>query len=84
MTNGVPRPMSREPLGGERLHVDWTLCDARGACLELLPELLEPDDWGYPQGRGGEAAPVVPASSRRDVLDAVRECPRMALRLRSS
>jgi ferredoxin len=66
----------------ERLHVDWTLCDARGTCLDLVPELLEADDWGYPLGRGGEAAPIVPAASRRDALDAVRECPRMALRLR--
>jgi ferredoxin len=82
MTDHLPRPTSPEPAAEERLHVDWTLCDARGACLELLPELLEPDDWGYPVGPGGAAEPVVPASSRRDVLDAVRECPRMALRLR--
>ena len=43
----------------ERLHVDWTACDARGTCLELLPELLEADDWGYPRARTGEAAPAV-------------------------
>ena len=68
----------------ERLHVDWTLCDARGSCLELVPELLERDDWGYPLARSGETAPVVPAAARADALDAVRECPRMALRLRTS
>jgi ferredoxin len=66
----------------ERLHVDWTRCDARGTCLDLLPELLAADDWGYPRGRTGDAAPVVPRSSRADALEAVRECPRMALRLR--
>jgi ferredoxin len=68
----------------ERLHVDWTLCDARGNCLELVPELLTADDWGYPRGRDGAAAAVVPAASRGDALQAVRECPRMALRLRGA
>ncbi|HKG49965.1 MAG TPA: ferredoxin [Actinomycetales bacterium] len=66
----------------ERLHVDWTACDARGTCLDLLPELLEADDWGYPLARTGEAAPAVPPSSRDYAVQAVRECPRMALRLR--
>ena len=68
----------------ERLHVDWTACDARGTCLELLPELLEADDWGYPRARTGEAAaPAVPPTSRPYAAQAVRECPRMALRVRS-
>jgi ferredoxin len=66
----------------ERLHVDWIACEGRGTCLELLPELLEPDDWGYPRGRDGEAAPAVPAASRPYAVQAVRECPRLALQLR--
>ncbi|MCW2688636.1 MAG: ferredoxin [Mycobacterium sp.] len=32
----------------ERLHSDWTRCDARGLCVELLPGLLSRDDWAYP------------------------------------
>jgi ferredoxin len=27
-----------------RLHVDWTACDGRGLCAELLPELLVEDE----------------------------------------
>jgi ferredoxin len=34
-----------------RLHIDWTACDGRGLCAELLPELLLSDDWGYPVAR---------------------------------
>lgn len=63
-----------------RLRVDWTLCEGRGLCLELLPELLRPDDWGYPMPRADVDLEVPPA-----LLDhaeaAVRECPRLALRL---
>lgn len=67
----------------EQLHVDWTRCDARGLCLELLPELLVADDWGYPLSRTGGAAPVVPSRLAEHADRAVAECPRLALRLRS-
>ena len=30
---------------GVKLHIDWTVCDGRGLCMELLPELLGRDDW---------------------------------------
>jgi ferredoxin len=65
----------------ERLTVDWVRCEGRGLCHELLPELLRPDDWGYPLSRTGEAAPVVPTSLHSHAEDAVLECPRLALRL---
>jgi len=65
----------------ERLHVDWTRCEARGLCLELVPELLTPDDWGYPVSRTGEAAPIVPRRLTEHAEWAVAECPRLALRL---
>ena len=35
----------------ERLVVDWVACDGRGLCVELVPELLTADDWGYPVAR---------------------------------
>jgi ferredoxin len=63
-----------------RLHVDWTRCEARGLCLELLPELLRGDDWGYPMA-ASKASPVVPPSLLDHAEAAVRECPRLALRL---
>ena len=24
-----------------RLHIDWTRCEGRGSCVELLPEVLD-------------------------------------------
>jgi ferredoxin len=57
-----------------RLHVDWTACDGRGLCAELLPEVIDEDDWGYPVVRPG---PVPEKAARR----AVDRCPALALKL---
>jgi ferredoxin len=62
------------------LHVDWTRCDGRGLCTELLPELLARDTWGYPIPRGGIETPVS-ADLRGEAREAVRGCPRLALSL---
>lgn len=59
-----------------RLRVDWPSCKARGLCHELLPELVDLDEWGYPVV-GGEVTPDLLADARA----AVRMCPRLALRL---
>ncbi|GAB3778855.1 ferredoxin [Nocardioides ungokensis] len=59
-----------------RLRVDWPSCQARGLCHELLPELVELDEWGYPIV-GGEVTDDLVADARA----AVRACPRLALRL---
>jgi ferredoxin len=64
-----------------RLHVDWTACEARGACHELLPHLLTADDWGYPLARDGARQVVIADRDVPDAEDAVRLCPRMALTL---
>ena len=66
---------------GERLHIDWTACDGRGLCAELLPELLDRDPWGYPVPRDGSRDPAVPAALRRHADRAVAACPLLALRL---
>lgn len=68
----------------ERLVIDWIACDGRGLCVELLPELLTADDWGYPVPRSGEPAPKVPARLHGYAGRAVRECPMLALRLMRS
>ncbi len=62
-----------------RLHIDWTACEGRGACAELLPELLYRDEWGYPLSR--EREPQIPAPLEGHARRAVRDCPRLALRL---
>ena len=59
-----------------RLRVDWPACRARGLCHELLPEIVDLDEWGYPIVTG----PVTP-ELRADAEVAVSSCPRLALRL---
>jgi ferredoxin len=53
--------------------------DARGSCAELLPEVVELDEWGYPIITGG-IAPADLAAARR----AAAACPTLALRLRAT
>jgi ferredoxin len=67
----------------ERLHIDWLRCDGRGLCLEIVPELLVEDDWGFPLSRSGDLAPVVTPSVATHARMAVKECPRLALALRT-
>ena len=64
-----------------RLHIDWTRCDGRGLCTELLPELLDRDDWGYPLSRNRSREPEIPGELTRYAKEAVKRCPRLALRL---
>jgi len=62
---------------GPRLRVDPIACRAHGLCAELLPELIELDEWGYPL----LADRPVPRSLLSDTRDAVAACPTLALRL---
>ena len=68
------------------MHVDWTLCDGRGLCTELLPELLERDEWGHPVAVGQPPASRSDVTVPPELVDAARDavalCPRAALRLR--
>jgi ferredoxin len=63
-----------------RLRVDPVACDGRGLCAEVLPELIRMDDWGFPIIAEGR----VPARLRADAVEAVRVCPKIALRLETS
>ncbi|WP_101951570.1 ferredoxin [Mycobacterium sp. 3519A] len=69
---------SRTP---SRLHIDWTRCDGRGLCAELLPQVLRRDPWGYPLVRDGTREPAIPATAVGDARAAVSRCPRLALSL---
>ena len=62
---------------GARLRVDPIACDGRGFCAEILPEVITLDDWGYPIIRDAN----VPAGLAAEASEAVRLCPRLALRL---
>lgn len=70
--------------GTATLHIDWSRCDRRGLCAELLPELLDRDDWGYPLARDGSREVAVPRALQRHATEAVSACPLLALRLRRS
>ncbi|MFI7586524.1 ferredoxin [Spongisporangium articulatum] len=73
-----------------QLSIDWTACQGRGLCADLLPELLSEDPWGYPlpHGGAGDRPPgvlgAVPDGLEQPARQAVRMCPRLALRLSSS
>jgi ferredoxin len=62
---------------GARLRVDPIACDGRGFCAEILPEMISLDDWGFPVIRDAN----VPAALHAEATEAVRVCPRLALRL---
>lgn len=60
-----------------RIIIDPIACDGHGLCVEMLPELIELDDWGYPILR----EPEVPEGLERLARRAVSACPTLALRL---
>jgi ferredoxin len=63
-----------------RLLVDPIACAGRGLCAEVLPELIELDDWGFPIIGAGE----VPGGLHDAAREAVRICPMLALHLAAS
>lgn len=63
-----------------RLTVDPIACTGHGVCADMLPEVIDLDDWGYPRIAPG----VVPADLLRSARRAVTACPALALRLRSA
>lgn len=68
------------------LHINWTRCDGRGLCTEILPELLRRDRWGYPIPVNDDAVERTNIPITNDLVeaatDAVRLCPTLALTLR--
>ncbi len=59
------------------LRLDPIRCDAHGICAELLPELIELDEWGYPILDDRPVPDTLVKQTRR----AVNLCPRLALAL---
>ena len=57
--------------------VDRIACDGFGMCAELLPELIDLDDWGYPIVQAGGVPDELLDHARR----AVAVCPVLALKL---
>ena len=59
----------------DHLRVNPILCDAYGHCAELLPELIELDEWGYPI----VSTEPIAAELAKEAKRAVASCPRLAL-----
>jgi ferredoxin len=57
------------------LRVNPIACDGHGLCAELLPELIQLDDWGYPIVDGRPVPNELLSHARR----AVDACPTLAL-----
>lgn len=76
------RPAARAADTRMLLHIDWTACDGRGLCTEILPEILGRDEWGYPIARGHGSDAPVPDRLAAAAEEAVALCPRLALTLR--
>ncbi|OII59853.1 oxidoreductase [Streptomyces sp. CC53] len=62
---------------GERLAVDWTLCQGHGLCADIAPELIRMGADGFPV----LSDTSVPTHLRGRAQRAVRRCPALALRL---
>jgi ferredoxin len=59
------------------LRVNPIACEAHGMCVELLPELITADPWGYPIIAPGPVPGQLLPLARR----AVAACPTLALLL---
>jgi ferredoxin len=59
------------------LRVNPIACEGHGMCIELLPELISADPWGYPLIAPGPVPEhLIPLAQR-----AVASCPTLALLL---
>jgi ferredoxin len=61
----------------DALRVNPIVCDGHGLCAEIVPELIELDEWGYPIV---SRAPV-PRRLLKLAKRAVAACPVLALEL---
>jgi ferredoxin len=76
-TDSPGLPTAAGQASGHRLRVNPISCVAQGICAELLPEMVELDEWGYPIVDGAPVPVGLVAQARR----AVATCPTLALHL---
>jgi ferredoxin len=58
-----------------KVRINPIACDAHGLCVEMLPELMRIDDWGYPIIDTSEIPPELEALAQR----AASLCPTLAI-----
>ncbi|WP_431218954.1 ferredoxin [Leifsonia xyli] len=77
--------MTRQSGQADRLHIDWTRCEGRGLCAEILDRALGRDDWGYPVVLRGDPERRTDLDLRPDEAEAAEQavalCPVAALRI---
>jgi ferredoxin len=61
-----------------RIVIDPVACEAYGYCVELLPEAISFDEWGYPIVANQALPTELMALAQR----AARDCPKRALAIR--
>ncbi len=62
-----------------KVIVDYDLCEANAVCMQQAPEIFEVDD----EDNLNVLQEEVPEQLREKLEDAVRLCPRQALRIES-
>ena len=72
--------MGEAPTGRLRVLVDSDLCEANGLCVQACPEVFRLDD----NDELHIEIETPDASQRNALRDAVRNCPRQAIRLEES
>ena len=58
-----------------KVRINPIACDAHGLCVEMLPELMRIDDWGYTIIDTSEIPPELEALAQR----AASQCPTQAI-----
>lgn len=61
--------------GMPRLRINPIACNGHGMCAELLPELIDLDDWGYPIIKTAD----IPLNLLEMAKRAERICPTLAV-----
>jgi ferredoxin len=61
----------------QKIEVDFGLCESNGVCMGIIPEVFDLDDQDYLHVLTDDVTP----ENEGAVREAVRQCPRQAIRI---
>ncbi|MDP9168493.1 MAG: ferredoxin [Actinomycetota bacterium] len=61
----------------QKIEVDFGLCESNGVCMGIIPEVFDLDDQDYLHVLTDDVTP----DNEGAVREAVRQCPRQAIRI---
>ncbi len=61
----------------QKIDVDFGLCESNGVCMGIIPEVFDLDDQDYLHVLTDDVTP----DNEGPVREAVRQCPRQAIRI---